>query len=87
MPVKQIHLKTTAESKHAEVFGLHQEVDSSRGDNDAYLDIEQRITQCFELKSSTTSDFITANFSLEHIKSWRSKHILTSFMTKVEHNK
>ena len=65
------------------VFGLRQEVDSSRGDNDAYLDIEQRITQCFELKSSTTSDFVTArDFSLEHIKSWRSKHILTSFYDK-----
>ncbi len=65
------------------VFGLRQISESSRGDNDAFLDLVGIATQAFELKSSTTSNLVTArDFSLEHIKEWRSKHVLGSFYDK-----
>ena len=65
------------------VFGLRQISESSRGDNDAFLDLEGLETQAFELKSSTTSNLVTArDFSLEHIKEWRTKHVLGSFYDK-----
>jgi hypothetical protein len=65
------------------VFGLRQISESSRGDNDAFLDLDGMETQAFELKSSTTSNLVTArDFSLEHIKEWRTKHVLGSFYDK-----
>jgi len=65
------------------IFGLRQISESSRGDNDAFLDLDGMETQAFELKSSTTSNLVTArDFSLEHIKEWRTKHILGSFYDK-----
>lgn len=65
------------------VFGLRQESGSSRGDNDAYLDLDGKSPQCLELKSSTTSNFVTArDFSLQHILEWRTKHVLGSFYDK-----
>lgn len=65
------------------VFGLRQESGSSRGDNDAFLDLDGKPAQCLELKSSTTSDFVTArDFGLQHILEWRTKHILGSFYDK-----
>ena len=65
------------------VFGLRQETDSSRGDNDAFLDIGGRAPQRLELKSSTTTNLVTArDFSLQHISEWRVKHVLGSFYDK-----
>lgn len=69
------------------VFGLRQETASSRGDNDAFFDINGKPTQCLELKSTTTSSLVTArDFSMQHIMEWRSKHILGSFYDKGGNN-
>jgi len=68
------------EQEQLKIFGLRQEPASSREDNDAVIDLLGKNTQKLELKSSTKGSITTArDFGLEHIKNWRSKHILCSF--------
>ena len=65
------------------VFGLRQPIGSSRGDNDAFLELSNKEKQCFELKSTVRENFVTArDFGVNHINEWRDKHILASFYKK-----
>lgn len=68
------------EQEQLRIFGLRQDPNSTRGDNDALLDLEGHEPQRIELKTTTTTSLTTArDFGVEHIKSWRGKHILASF--------
>ena len=85
MPVRRTEAPQddSREQDMLRVFGLRQESTSSRGDNDAFLQLDGKKTQCFELKSSTTSNLVTArDFSKQHILEWRAKHVLGSFYDK-----
>lgn len=85
MPVRRTEAPQddSREQDMLRVFGLRQETGSSRGDNDAFLDLGGKQAQCLELKSSTTTNLVTArDFSMQHILDWRSKHVLGSFYDK-----
>lgn len=71
------------EQEMLKVFALQQEMDSSRGDNDAFMELDEKGKQWFELKSTVKETFVTArDFGLNHINDWRDKHILVSFYNK-----
>lgn len=68
------------EQEQLKIFGLKQEPLSSREENDALLDLPNLATQKLELKSTTKKSITTArDFGLNHINSWRKKHLLCSF--------
>ena len=68
------------EQEQLRIFGLRQDPDSSREDNDAILDLSGFESQRIELKTTTKTSLTTArDFGVSHIQNWRGKHILASF--------
>ena len=70
----------TREQEMLRIFGLRQNLNTTRGDNDAFFQLKSGKHEFLELKSSTKDSFVTArDFGQNHILKWRKQHILGSF--------
>ena len=68
------------EKEMLRIFGLRQNLNTTRGDKDAFFQLESGKHEILELKSSTKDTFVTArDFGPNHILKWRKQHFLGSF--------
>jgi len=88
MPIRGIAPQDdTREQEMLRIFGLRQDLNTTRDGTDAFIRLENGKTEQIELKSSTKDTLVTArDFGRNHINSWRKKHVLGSFYDKGGNN-